>query len=168
LSRAVRGKRLRTSRTPIRAALRLDSSLQSNVKDGLGAVIATHHVCIHETIRSAFADSVDIDDALKKGREQENRWDYLLGYRPSKQVIGVEPHSAANTEITTVINKLIAARRQLRDHLCDGKCVAKWLWVASGKVNFMPMEKAMFPLAQHGITFVGRTITNKDLARPLQ
>jgi hypothetical protein len=98
-----------------------------------------------------------------KGREQENRWDYLLGHAPSKQLVGVEPHSAANSEISTVVDKLVAARSQLQDHLCDGKFVAKWFWVASGKVHFAPLEKATLRLAQNGITFVGRTLTSKHL-----
>jgi hypothetical protein len=137
--------------------------LRPSVKTGLGAIIATHRGCFDETVKSLFADSLDIDEALKEGREQENRRDYLLGHKPSQQVIGVEPHSAANSEIATVIKKQTAARRQLQDHLCDGKHVAKWLWVASGKVHFLPMEKAIFRLAQSGITFVGRTITIKYL-----
>jgi hypothetical protein len=163
LTKATRQKRVQPSRTPVRAALRPDSSLRENVKDGLGAVIIAHHNYFDVDVRSSFADSLDIDGALKKGREQENRWDYLLGHGPSKKVIGVEPHSAENREIETVINKLVAARRQLQDHLCDGKFVAKWIWVASGKVHFAPMEKATLRLAQNGIKFVGRRIMNKDL-----
>jgi hypothetical protein len=122
-----------------------------------------HRIYFDEAVRSSFADSLDIDEALKEGREQENRWDYLLGHEPSKQVVGIEPHSAENSEITTVIRKLKAARRQLQGHLRDGVFVAKWLWVASGKVQFAPMEKATFRLAENGIKFVGRKITNKHL-----
>lgn len=122
-----------------------------------------HRIYFDEAVRSSFADSLDIDEALKEGREQENRWDYLLGHEPSKQVVGIEPHSAENSEITTVIKKRQAARRQLQEHLRDGVLVAKWLWVASGRVQFAPMEKATFRLAQNGIQFVGRKITNKHL-----
>ncbi|MGO9739977.1 MAG: hypothetical protein ACLPN5_00335 [Roseiarcus sp.] len=78
--------------------------------------------------------------------------------------MAVEAHSAENKEIATVIKKREAALRQLREHLRDGKSVAKWLWVASGNVHFAPMEKATFQLAQSGIEFVGRTIMNKHLA----
>jgi hypothetical protein len=163
LTKPVHQKRVQTSQTPVRAALRLDSSLIPNVKDGLGAVMKAHRIYFEENVRSAFADSLDIDEGLKKGLEQENRWDYLLGHEPSKQIIGVEPHSAENSEITTVINKRVAARQQLRGHLRAGKVVAKWLWVASGKVHFVPMEKATLRLAQNGIKFVGRNITNKHL-----
>ena len=122
-----------------------------------------HRTYFDEAVRSAFADSLDIDKAFEKGREQENRWDYLLGHEPSKEVVGIEPHSAENSEIATVIKKLLAARRQLQEHLRNGVFVAKWLWVASGTVQFAPMEKATFRLAQNGVKFVGRKITNKHL-----
>jgi hypothetical protein len=147
----------------VRAALRSDSVLQTGVKDGLGGVLNAHRSYFDEAVRSSFADSLDIDEALKQGREQETRWDYLVGHEPSRKVVGIEPHSAENSEIATVIKKLQAARRQLQEHLRDGVFVAKWLWVASGKVQFTPMEKATFRLAQSGIEFVGRKITNKHL-----
>lgn len=41
--------------------------------------------------------------------------------------------------------------------------VSKWLWVASGRVQFAPMEKATLRLAENGIEFVGRKITDKHL-----
>jgi hypothetical protein len=133
------------------------------VEDGIGAVIAAHRHHFDELIRAAFADSLDIDKAFRQGREQENRWDYLLGHRPTGRIVGVEPHSAENSEIATVINKLEAARSQLQEHLRNGAFVSKWLWVASGRVQFAPMEKATLRLAQNGIEFVGRKITSKHL-----
>jgi hypothetical protein len=86
-----------------------------------------HRIYFDEAVRASFADSLDVDEALKVGREQENRWDYLLGHEPSRRIVGIEPHSAENSEITTVIRKLEAARLQLRDHLRDGVFVAKCL-----------------------------------------
>jgi len=133
------------------------------VRDGLGAVIKPHLIYFDESIRRTFADSLNIDNALKEGREQEHRWDYLVGHGPSNKVIAVEPHSAENSEITTLINKRSAARRQLQNHICKEQQVAKWIWVASGKVHLTPLEKATFILAQNGIEFVGRKITNKHL-----
>ena len=163
MTKPILKRRIRNLKTPVRAALRVDSLLQRAVQDGLGAVISAHHGYFDDAVRSSFADSLDLDNALKKGREQENRWDYLLGYQPTGQVVGVEPHSAENGEVTTVIKKLEAARRQLQEHLCDGRGVSKWLWVASGRVRFVPIEKATLRLAQNGIEFIGRRITNKHL-----
>ena len=100
---------------------------------------------------------------MQLGHEQANRWDYLLGHAPSGKVVAVEPHSAKQDEITTVINKRAAAREQMRAHLNDGARVAKWLWVASGKVHFANTEKARLRLDQHGIEFVGTKVTSKHL-----
>lgn len=70
-----------TSATPVRCLLRDDSALQPKVKVGLRAVKAGHRDYFDEGIRTAFADSLDADEALRPGHDQENRWDYLLGAR---------------------------------------------------------------------------------------
>lgn len=77
--------------------------------DGLGAIKVAHRGYFEIAVRPAFADSLDLDEALKQGHEQENRWDYLLGHSPSGDVVAVEPHSAKPDEITTVIKKRSAA-----------------------------------------------------------
>lgn len=158
-----KSKLTRKAKTPVRAGLRDDSSLQENVRDGLAAVQKAHRTYIDVEIRALFADSLDADESLRVGNEQANRWDYLLGHSSSKKIIGVEPHSASNGEISVVIKKLLAAKVQLRSHLKDGVHVARWLWVASGEVQFLPIEAATKTLAQHGIEFVGRKVTRKHL-----
>lgn len=154
----------KTSRkTPVRNALRKDSALLPMVADGLGAVSGAHRDYFEHAIRSAFADSLELDTAVRQGHDQENRWDYLLGHEPSGEVVAVEPHSAKHDEITTVIKKRSAAREQLKAHLREGRFVAKWLWVASGKVQFADTEKAKRRLDQNGIEFVGKRVTVKHL-----
>lgn len=150
-------------KTPVRVALLLDSSLRPLVVDGLSAVKVAHRDYFEVAIRSAFADSLDLDEALQQGHEQENRWDYLLGHSPSGGVIAVEPHSAKQDEITTVIRKRAAAREQLKGHLRDGVLIVKWLWVASGKVHFADTEKVRRLLDQNGIEFVGTRVSSKHL-----
>lgn len=164
MSQTVRPKTSRSSPTSVRKALKSESPLQGHIKDSLGAIEKSHRAYFDESIRTDFIDSIDIDKALAKGREQENRWDYLLGHRPTNRVIGIEPHSAKNDEISTVIRKLEAAKRQLKEHLCDGAFVSDWFWVASGKVHLAPFEKATIRLAQSGIKFIGRKLTNKDIS----
>ncbi len=151
------------ARTPVRGALRKGCPLMSCVEDGIGAVESSHRSYFDTPVRSSFADSLDIDKALHAGREQENRWDYLLGHAASGEVVAVEPHSAKQDEISTVIRKRQAAREQLREHLRDGAKIAKWLWVASGKVHFAATEKAKLRLDQNGIEFVGRVVMAKHL-----
>ncbi|NKE44360.1 hypothetical protein HB662_06195 [Roseomonas frigidaquae] len=149
--------------TPVKLALQPNSPLLSQVKDGLGAIQSTHRRHIDQELREHFVDSIDTDRALQKGREQEHRWDYLIGHGPTKKVFGLEPHSAENSEISTVISKLAAARIQLREHLRDGVNVAEWFWVASGEVQFAPLEKATLRLNQSGIKFVGRKVMAKHI-----
>jgi hypothetical protein len=120
---------------------------------------------VDRSLRSEFADSLEIDENLRRGREQENRWDYLLGHEPSAVLVGLEPHSATTGEVSTVIGKRSAALEQLRGHLKSGRTVTSWFWVASGKVDFVPHEKAVTRLAQNGITFVGSKLTGKHLPK---
>ena len=87
----------------------------------------------------------------------------MLGHAGSAQVVALEPHSAKQDEISTVIKKKEAARQQLQDHLRKGKGVARWIWVASGTVHFANTEKARRRLDQNGIKFVGRKVLARDL-----
>ncbi len=156
-------KAAKAKKTPVRASLKQSSLLNDKVLNGIQALEATHRGYLATEIRGDFADSLDLDTALLEGHEQENRWDYLLGHDPSDAVVGLEPHSAKQDEISTVIKKKQAARDQLRDHLTPGKGVARWLWVASGKVHFADTEKARRRLDQNGIQFVGKKVLPKHL-----
>lgn len=156
-------RRRRTKRTPIQNALQQSSALQSAIKPGIGAVAAAHRVHLDAPIRRSFEDSLDLDLALQEGHEQENRWDYLLGHAPSAKVIALEPHSAREDAISTVIRKRKAAKQQLTDHWRPGMPISIWLWVASGPVRFADTEKARRRLDQEGIQFVGRQVLKKHL-----
>lgn len=151
------------SSTPLRRALRKGSALVASVCDGMSAVSKPHHSCFDNAVRSTFGDSLNLDDAMKVGHEQENRWDYLLGHAPTNEIVAVEPHSAKEDEISAVIRKRTCAREHLKAHLNAGARVSRWLWVASGKVHFADTEKARRRLDQNGIEFVGRAILEKHL-----
>ena len=153
----------RAVNTPLRHVLHERSSLHASIEDGMDAVSKSHRTYFDESIRSTFADSLELDEALRSGRDQENRWDYLMGHAPSGEVIAVEPHSAKQDEITTLIRKRQAALEQLAGHLRDGARISKWLWVASGKVHFAETEKAKLRLVQNGIEFVGTRVMAKHL-----
>lgn len=149
--------------TSLRRALRDESSLLPKVVDGIGAVEAGHRNYFDEPVRRSFEDSLALDEALRAGNEGEHRWDYLLGHGPSGQVIAVEPHSAKQDQVSTIIRKRAAAREQLRPHLESNARVARWLWVASGAVQFADTDKARRRLDQHGIEFVGRKVLERHL-----
>lgn len=148
--------------TPVRALLVPASALHAHVADGLNAVKDSHRDYIESSIRSKFTDSIEIDEALKPGRDQEYRWDYLLGWGV-EHVIALEPHSATNHEVKTVILKKQAALQQLRSHVNPKRSVREWFWVASGKNNLTPLDKKRLLLAQNGITFVAPMLTAKHL-----
>ena len=133
------------------------------VKDGLQALEKTHRSLIEDDFRPEFGDSVDIDKAFEKGHERENRWDYLLGHSQTERIIALEPHSANNNELSTVIKKREASLRHLRGHLKSGVFIAEWFWVASGNVDFLPIEKAVTRLNDNGIRFVGKKFLCKWL-----
>lgn len=139
------------------------SRLLGSVQEGLQGLEKAHRQLIHQDIRKDFADSLALDDALRPGNEQANRWDYLLGHEGSAMVIGLEPHSANTSEVSTVIATKNAARGQLRDHPKPGNTVAAWFWVASGRVDFAPHDKIITRLEQEGIAFVGGTLRSKDI-----
>lgn len=156
-------KRKTKMHTPIRVALVPPSSLQSHVHDGLGAIETRHRRYIEGSLRTDFADSLDLDGAMRSGHDQESRWDYLLGYAPTTKVVGLEPHSAREGEISIVIAKRRAASDQLRLHLKAGARIEAWLWVASGRVYFADTEKTRRRLDQNGIRFVGARVHRKHL-----
>ena len=156
------GKR-RSRSTPLRAALRDESTLQAEIQDGLGALERPHRGMLDDVVKGTIADSLDLDEAMRPGRDRDNRWDYLLGHGPSGAVVALEPHSAHDKEVSVVIAKKQAARDQLRQHLESDRWVEKWLWVASGNVGFSPTGKAIRRLDQRGIEFVGRKVLAKHL-----
>lgn len=143
--------------------LRSDSALLPAVNDGLAAVKKADRDYIDADVRTDFADSLDLDHALQQGHEQEHRWDYLLGHAPSAQVIALEPHSAKQDEVTTLIKKRRAALDQLKPHLRTGGRISCWLWVASGDVHFADTERARKMLDENGILFVGKRVRSSHL-----
>jgi hypothetical protein len=149
--------------TPIRSALRPESHLLPLVVNGLGALARNHRALFVGESGRDFADSLEIDKNLKEGRDQENRWDYLVGHGPTGLLIAVEPHSAKTAEVSTLLRKKEAAKRQLRGHLREGVRIEKWLWVTDKRVRFANTENVRIKLDMSGITFVGRAIHAKDL-----
>lgn len=159
----MKGRSRKRIHTPIRDALVSPSTLVSRVHDGLGAMKGHDRKYIEDRLRADFADSLDLDRAMRPRHDQENRWDYLLGYAPTVKVVGLEPHAARQDEIATVIAKRRDARNQLRSHLKPGVRIETWLWVASGRVYFADTEKARRRLDQNGIQFVGTRVHRKHL-----
>jgi hypothetical protein len=146
------------SGTPVRQSLNNDSLLRPLVQDGLAAVQKTDHAYFDVAIRADVADSLDLDEATRLDHDQENRWDYLIGISSSGAVVAVEPHSAREDQIETVIKKRDAARNALHHHMTSVTHIKEWFWVAAGngKMHFADTEKARRRLDKHGIKCVNR------------
>lgn len=162
MSHRKRRKEVR-AKTPLRAALRPTSQLLPFVADGITALRKEHRALLEESVKADLADSLDLDAGLQAAHPQENRWDYLLGHEPSAEVIALESHTATDGQVTVLIAKREAARRQLRAHLRDGAGPSAWIWVTEGPVGFARTEKATLRLDQAGITFAGRKVLAKHL-----
>lgn len=78
-------------------------------------------------------------------------------------MLGNEPHSARDAEIRTVIEKPRHAIQQLQEHLHEGRRIARWYWVASGRIDFLAIETARRRPDGEGITFVVRQLQQKHL-----
>lgn len=148
---------------PVSRAL-AGSRLSAAIKPGIQAIPSINRSCVDDTLRSEFADSIDLDEATREQHPNDKRWDYLLGHRDFAKVVALETHSAETSEVSVVIQKRAASLVHLRAHLVDGHRVAAWYWVASGRVDFVPHEKAINRLNENGIAFVGRRLTAKDIA----
>ena len=149
-------------KTTIRAALVSGSELEAFVKDGCSALRNSDRRCIDATLKSSVTDSIDLDAAMRKSHPHDNRWDYLIGMS-TKKIVGVEPHSARDGEITVVVKKKKISEKYLIDRLKDGKHISTWIWVASGNVFFADTEKMRRILDQNGIIFAGKRVMLKHL-----
>ena len=146
----------------ISTALVAGSALRGQVMDHLRAVTRAHRCLIAATVRSQVGDSLNLDAATRGEFPQDNRWDYLLSVPGIGQIVGLEPHSASDSEISVVIAKKRHATAYLRDHLPPRYRVAKWFWVSSGSVSFSSMERARRELDHNGIAFKGRMLRSFD------
>lgn len=83
--------------------------------------------------------SVDIDDAYLKTAPDANRWDYVIGYNRSENVVAyfVEVHSATTGEVSKVEKKLkwlVEEFLRNKNNTKLAKLSREIHWVASGKV----------------------------------
>lgn len=109
-----------------------------------------------------ITDSLDLDEAMRPAYPMANRWDYLLGVANKEIIVAVEPHTATDREVRVLISKKAQAIAFLRDHLRPGRSVARWIWIAHGRVGFTRMDRAIRQLDQNGIQFQGRILKSLD------
>jgi hypothetical protein len=148
---------------PVSRALR-GSYLAAAIQGGIQAVPSDNRKHVADSVRTDFLDSLDLDEASRTRHPTDARWDYLLGHAPSSQVVAIETHSAETSQVSRVIQKRTASLGHLRDQLGAGHNVAAWYWAASGRIDFVPHEKAVLRLSENGIQFVGGRLEAKHLA----
>ncbi len=148
--------------TPIRVALRSASDLHREVQVGL-ALGSDGSGALHDGVREAFADSLNLEAAMKPAHPSDSQWDYVLGHAESGALVALEVHPATGAEVDKVIDKKRCAQRQLAPHLSPGKKVERWLWAASGKADFVPLDRAIRKLDESGIVFAGRLVLAKHV-----
>lgn len=148
--------------TPIRAGLKPASPLQAAIHDGLGAMKQVDKGYIEQTIRTEFADSLDLDAAMQMAHPEDNRWDYLLGHGKSGKLFALEPHTMKDKEVKVLIQKRAQAKLQLEGHLRPGVTIADWFWVSSVD-GIADTGKARRSLDQAGIKRVGKALKAKHL-----
>lgn len=146
------------SASTISAALKSRSVLASRVKEGLNGLSRSHRLLLAEPDRTRISDSLDLDSALRQSAPADNRWDYLICIKDRKEIVGVEPHSARESELSVVIAKKRSAEVRLREEFAPGHAVAAWYWVTEGKNHFTKTERVTKVLAQSGIEFRGRLL----------
>jgi hypothetical protein len=144
--------------TSLKSALREESTLHAHIRDGIGAFKQRDIKLISEAERSRIKDSLELDAAAKDEYPEANRWDYILSISDLSEIVGIEPHTAKDSEISVVIAKKKHANTYMRHHLQDGHRVARWFWVSHGTVSFSKMDRARRRLDQNGIKFEGRMI----------
>jgi hypothetical protein len=130
--------------------------------DGIGALSVRDRRLIVVGQRSRIGDSLNLDAALRKAFPNTHRWDYVFSVIDSGRLLALEPHTARDSEIDTMIAKKRHAMEQLRHNLRPDVAVSQWLWVSHGRPSFLRMERASRRLAQAGIKYLGRSVTSLD------
>lgn len=145
----------------LKNALAKSDPLQAGVRTRLRALTSSDRQLILSSQHKRVGDSLDLDKAGRADHPNKNRWDYLLSVPDASQIVGLEPHSARDSEVSVVIAKKNWAMGYLVSRLPMHK-VARWFWVTHGNVGFSRMDKSVRRLDQHGIKFSGRLLRSLD------
>ena len=130
---------------------------------GLGALRAQDRPHVDPVDPRQLTGSVDVDGALQNQQPNAHRWDFAIGYRHSNRqedcIYWVEIHTANDTEVNVVLNKL----RWLKQWLAgDGRLLAKFecdfVWIASGATSYTLNAPKLKQFAQMGLQHKGRVL----------
>lgn len=145
-----------------RAAANASQALRQHVKSGLHALRRTDRTRVRARQPRRITGSLSLDEALAGTHPNSPRWDYGVGYRPSKNaedvVHWIEIHPATDGEVESVETKLIWLKQWIRDEApVLGRMECRFIWVSSGRTCLTPTSPALRRLAAKGCLHVGAT-----------
>jgi hypothetical protein len=134
-----------------KAAIEKTPNLEKAHQMGLQALRAEDRRHIDAEDTRHLTGSVYVDAALQKADPHGNRWDYAIGYqhanRAEEVIYWVEPHTASDAQVKTVIKKAQWLLTWLKG---AGKLLDAFereiVWVSSGATSFTlsaPQNKQM-------------------------
>ena len=125
----------------VRDAFAQTRNLSGVWQPGLEALRAQdrRHVEAQDTRR--LSGSADLDSALRQQEPNAHRWDFAIGYNHTNRTLEciywVEIHTAADREVSVVLDKLRWLRQWLKR---NGKKLAlfehDFVWISSGRTSF--------------------------------
>jgi hypothetical protein len=143
-------------------SFRPGSVLRAAVVSEAGALEREHQALIDRPALVQIRDSVNFDSALRHLYPEDHRWDYFVSVAGQEIIVGIEPHSASDSEVSTVLKKKQHAWSVITDQCLPGTTVSRWFWIASTKVRFSRNERASRQLDKAGITFVVSRLASFD------
>ena len=142
-----------------RTAVENTNEIANFLNTGLDALSKAHKNSIIVSYHNKITGSVNIDDALLSAYPNENRWDYAIGYRISKQedkVFFAEFHRAIVSEVELVLKK----KEWLMSWMCgkplDNLRQRRFVWVSAGGIKIPQNSPQWRNIINHGIRLVRR------------
>jgi hypothetical protein len=133
--------------------------LAPHLRNRLDALSSAHQNSIVAANLKRITGSVDIDAALQSAYPHDNRWDYAIGYRISKQddkAFFVEFHKANVDEVARVIQKKKWLERWMRGKPIYDLVQRRFVWVSAGGIKIPPNSPHQRILNTHGLQLVSR------------
>jgi hypothetical protein len=133
-------------------AVRRTSDLAQCLMVGLQALGAnSKKISVPKNRTRNLEGSVDIDDCVKNKYPNDQRWDYVFGYRG--RVYYIEIHPAGTSEVNVVIAKLnwLKQWRKQATALESLRNKSSYYWIASKGINITRNSKYRRMLDMAGI-----------------
>ena len=126
--------------------------LKEHYRAGLGALSSDRsRVTIRDTRR--ILGSVDVEAAQQEISGQAHTWDYGIGLRHGGEVvIWLEVHSANNSHVQAILDKLDSLINFLREHAAEMSRFPRiYVWLATRGVGIAPASRERRRLNARGI-----------------